>query len=346
MFKRAAPLITPAFIALVTSPAVAAPNVVASVKPIHSLVAAVMEGVGEPALLVDGAASPHGFSLKPSDAAELEDADLVFWVGEGLEAFLPGPLETLAGDATAVEMMEIEGLTVLETREGGLFEGHDHDHDNETIDDHHDGNDDHDDHHDDAGDEHGHDEDGHDHEEHAHDEHDEHGGVDAHIWLDPQNARLMVAAIADALIAVDPENAETYNTNGLALSQELSALEDEISATLAPFRGTPYFVFHDAYHYFGARFGIEATGSFTVNPEIAPGAGRLAEIEETLNETGATCVFTEPQFSPAVVETIAEATGAKVGVLDPLGADLTDGPGLYPELMRDLASNLATCLSS
>ncbi|MCD7058824.1 zinc ABC transporter substrate-binding protein [Pelagibacterium xiamenense] len=352
---RAARLIAPALVALVTSPAVAAPNVVASIKPLHSLVAAVMDGVGEPALLVQGAASPHGFSLRPSDAAALENADIVFWVGENLETFLPGPLATLSGDATAVEMLEIEGLTLLETREGGLFEAHSHDHDNETIDDHHAGDDDHADHDDGADDDHDHDDHAHEdhahdddaHEEHAHDAHDhDHGGINGHIWLDTQNARLMVAAITDALIEADPENAEIYNANGLALSQDLSALEDEISATLDPLAGTPYFVFHDAYHYFGARFGVEATGSFTVNPEIAPGAGRLSEIQDTLAETGATCVFTEPQFSPALVETIADATGARIGVLDPLGADLADGPELYPQLIRNLAANLADCLSS
>lgn len=318
MLTRAARWIAPAALALfAASPALAAPQVVASIKPVHSLVAGVMQGVGTPGLIVQGAASEHGYALRPSDAARIEGADLVFWIGPELETYLTNVLDTLAADAAVVELMDIDGLTLLDLREGGLFEAHAH------------GDEGHDDEHD-----------------HGHDHEDDHGHdhADAHIWLDPQNARLMVAAIAEALIAVDPENAETYNANGLALSQRISALEDEIAATLVGLSDTSWFVFHDAYHYFEARFGVEATGSFTVNPEIAPGAGRLNEIRGVVEASAAVCLFAEPQFSPAVVETIAEGTGATLGTLDPLGADIADGPELYFELMRGLAGSLAGCL--
>ena len=324
MPKTTLKLVAPAVIALfAASPALGAPNVVASVKPLHSLVAAVMEGVETPALLVEGAASPHGFSLRPSDATKLESADIVFWIGEDLETFLPGPLRSLAGDATIVEMMGQEGMTVLGLREGGLFEAHSHDHD-------------HDDHEE-------HDHADHDHEGHDHDHAHAHG--DGHIWLDPQNARLMVAVITDALIAADPDNGETYNANGQAVAARIDALQTEIDAALAPARGRPFFVFHDAYHYFEARFGIEATGTFTVNPEIAPGAARLTEIRGIVEASAAVCIFAEPQFSPGVIETIAEGTSAHVGVLDPLGAEIEDGPGLYPALLTALADGLLDCLA-
>lgn len=330
MPKTALKLVAPAVIALsAASPALGAPNVVASVKPLHSLVAAVMEGVERPALLVEGAASPHGFSLRPSDAAKLENADIVFWIGEDLETFLPGPLRSLAGDARIVEMMDQEGMTILGLREGGLFEAHSHDHDDHDKHDH--------DH------EHGHDDHGHDH---SHDDDDhvhEHG--DGHIWLDPQNAQLMVAVITDALIAADPDNGETYNANGQAVAARIDALQTEIDAALAPARGKPFFVFHDAYHYFEARFGIEATGTFTVNPEITPGAARLTEIRGIVGASEAVCLFAEPQFSPSVIETIAEGTSARVGVLDPLGAEIEDGPGLYPALLTALADSLLDCLA-
>ncbi|WP_196260786.1 zinc ABC transporter substrate-binding protein ZnuA [Pelagibacterium limicola] len=340
MSKTPLALIAPAAIALfAASPALAAPNVVATVKPLHSLVAAVMEGVGTPELLVRGAASPHGFSLRPSDAAKLEAADIVFWIGEDLETFLPGPLASLAADATVVELMDVDGMIILDLREGGLFEAHSHD------DDHNHSHNDHE--HDDHGHGHDHDDDhGHDHDDHSHDDHGhDHAHGDGHIWLDPQNARLMVAAITDALIAADPENAETYNANGQATAERLVELETEIGAALAPARGKPFFVFHDAYHYFEARFDIEATGSFTVNPEVAPGAARLTEIRATVEGSEAVCLFAEPQFSPAVVHTIAEGTTAHTGVLDPLGADIEDGPELYFTLLRDLAASLNDCLS-
>lgn len=310
MPNKALGVLFPATLALLAGPALAAPQVVATIKPLHSLVAGVMEGVGAPQLLVEGAASPHGFSMRPSDAAKLEGADLVFWIGEGLETFLDGPLDTLAADATAVEMMAVEGIEVLPLREGGLFEAHEH------------GDEEHD---------------------HDHDHEDEHG--DAHIWLDPGNARLMVAAIADALIAADPDNAETYDANGRALAARLDRLAADIGARLEPARGKPFFVFHDAYHAFEHSFDIEAAGSFTVNPEIAPGAGRLTEIRAVVAETGAACLFAEPQFSPQVIGTVAEGTGAKIGTLDPLGADIADGPDLYFTLIETLAASLLDCLA-
>jgi zinc transport system substrate-binding protein len=327
MPKKAYTLFASATVALfAATPALTAPNVVATVKPLHSLVAGVMEGVGTPELLIEGAASPHGFSLRPSDAGKLESADLVFWIGEDLETFLDGPLDTLSTNATKVEMMDVEGMNILELREGGLIEAHSHGDDGQDHAEHE--NEDHD-----------HAED----DDHDHAEHDEHGN--AHIWLDPHNARLMVAAIADALIAADPENGEAYNANGRALVARLDTLQTEIDARIEPARGKPFFVFHDAYHAFEESFDIEATGAFTVNPEIAPGAGRLTEIRAVVEEEGAACLFAEPQFSPQVIQTIADGTGARIGTLDPLGADIADGPELYFTLMNTMADNLLDCLA-
>jgi zinc transport system substrate-binding protein len=363
-FRIAPALFGSATLALIAaSPALAAPSVVATIKPLHSLVAGVMDGVGTPELLVEGAASPHGFSLRPSDAGKLEGADIVFWIGQDLETFLTGPLATLAADARVVEMMDVDGIEVAALREGGLFEVHAHDdHGDDAHDDHGHGHDDHghDDHgHDDHDheDDHGHDHDDHGHDDdhdHAHDDHDhehehdhaehDHAHGDAHIWLDPRNARLMVAVIADTLMEADPENAEAYNANGAALAARLSELETEIEQTLADVERSPYFVFHDAYQVFENRFDLPATGSFTVNPEVAPGAKRLTEIRAVVEDNDAVCIFSEPQFSPQVIETIADGTGARTGELDPLGANIEDGPELYFTLMRDLAASFAECL--
>ncbi len=315
-------------------PAWALDGVVASIKPVHSLVAAVMEGVGEPELLVKGAASPHAYALRPSEARALERAKVVFWVGEGMETFLAGPLETLGGNARVVELVKAHDLVELDFREGGPFEAHDHgDHEGHGHA------------HDDDDDEAGHDGgDDHAHEGHGHEGHD-HGAIDMHLWLDPSNAKAFVHEIEEALSAADPDNAATYEANADALNEKLDALIAETDAALAPVRGRGFVVFHDAYQYFENRFDIQAAGSITVSPEAIPGAQRLTDIRAKVAELGATCIFAEPQFEPRLISVVAEGTQARTGVLDPLGADLEDGPELYFELIRNLTTSLTTCLA-
>ena len=305
-------------------PASALDGVVASIKPVHSLVAAVMDGVGEPGLIVDGAASGHTFTMRPSNAAALQDASVVFWAGPGMENFLREPLETLAVSARKVALVDAPGLTKLEFREGGPFETHTHD------DDH--GDHDHDHAHDDHGDDH-------DHDDHAH------GEYDMHFWLDPENAKVMVAAIAQALGEADPDNAARYRDNAEAYSGRLDELCAEIAAQLAPVAGRPAIVFHDAYQYFENRFGLDVVGSITVSPEVIPGAQRLSEIRERIAASGVACVFAEPQFEPKLISVVTEGTEARAGVLDPLGADLANGPELYIELLRNMSTSFSTCLS-
>ncbi|WEK03132.1 MAG: zinc ABC transporter substrate-binding protein [Candidatus Devosia phytovorans] len=300
--------------ALLTSTAMAAPNVVASIKPVHSLVAAVMAGVGEPTLIVKGSASPHTYALRPSDAGALESADLVFWTGHGMELFLGDALDTLAGKAMVVELADAPGITLLPVREGGAFEAHSH------------GDEDHD-----------HDHEGHDH---AHEE----GEGDMHFWLDPENAKLMVTQIATTLSEADPDNAAAYQANAEAESTRLDALETELTATLAPVADRPFVVFHDAYQYFEARFGLTLAGSVTVTPDVTPGAARIDELKAKVSTLGATCVFAEPNFEPTIIKAITEGTEAKSGVLDPEGGALEEGVELYPTLLRGLASSLVDCL--
>lgn len=320
------------------APATAKEGVVASIKPIHSLVAAVMQGVGEPQLLVKGADSPHVYSMRPSEARMLEEARLVFWVGPGLEVFLEKPLQSLAGDAIVVELAQTPGLTLLAPREGGAFEAHAH-----GEEEHHAGADEGHDHHDhDHEHEHeaGHEGAPHDgHEDHAH------GEADMHLWLDPENARRMTARIAEALAEADPQNAVAYAQNAAALDRRFDALIAETKKKLAAVSGKPFVVFHDAYHYFERRFDIPAAGSITVNPDTQPGARRLGEIRDKIVELGAVCVFSEPQFEPKVVQVVTEGTDARAGVLDPLGAGIEDGPELYFTLVGNMADALSDCLS-
>jgi zinc transport system substrate-binding protein len=324
------PLMASVAIAAAASGATAAPDVVVSIKPIHSLVAAIMRGVGEPQLIVDGAASPHTYNLRPSNARKLEKADVVFWVGPGLEAFLEKPLEALASKATVVELEDAKGLEKLPFREGGPFEAHDH------GDEGHDAHDGH------AEEEGAHDH-GHDHAE-GHGDHD-HGAYDTHLWLDPANAKAMAQTIETALIATDAGNAATYQANTKKLIDDLNALDAELKETVEPVKDKPFIVFHDAYQYFEHRYGVKTAGSITVSPETLPGADRVKQMQEKVRQLGATCVFAEPQFEPKLISVITEGTAAKSATLDPEAATLEPGPDLYFKLMRGIAGSLKDCLS-
>lgn len=297
-------------------------NVIASIKPVHSLVAAVMHGAGEPTLIVEGAGSPHTYSLKPSQASALQDADLVFWIGEDLEAFLEKPISTI-GSGKSVELIHSHGLETLGFREGGAFEKHAH------------------------GDEHAEEDDDHeeDHAEGHEDEHPHDGEVDMHVWLDPMNARAMAHEIAEALAEADPGNAALYEKNAAALDDRIDTLATGLSAELEPVKDKGFIVFHDGYQYFEHRFGLSAAGSITVSPDVMPGADRIREIQARIGELGATCVFAEPQFEPRLITVATEGSDARSGVLDPLGADIEAGPDLYFTLMQTMADSFSSCLS-
>ena len=376
-----------AFAALLSAalPAAAAeaPVVVTSIAPVHSLVAGIMQGVGEPHLIVKGGGSPHSYSLRPSDAAALEKAAVVFWVGDELEVFLEGPMKSLAGDTKVLSLAEAPNVALLPFREGGPWDEHDdhgdhdaHGHEGHAQEDHAHSEHGHGEHgHGEHGHgEHGHEEhaeaehahgehghDAHGHEEHGHEEHADHahghaheakgheghahGENDMHIWLDPDNARAMAAAIAEALIEADPDNSGVYRANREILVRKLDQLDKEMTSDLASVKDKPFIVFHDAYQYMERQFGLNAVGSITVSPERQPGAQRLSEMREKITELGAVCIFAEPQFEPRLVGVVAEGTQAKTGTLDPLGADLEYGPEMYFTLMRGNAEALLNCLS-
>ena len=334
-------------------------NVVTSIKPVHSLVSSVMQGVGSPTVIIEGAGSPHTYSLKPSQAKQLQDADLVFWMGDELETFLEGPIQNIAKNAKSIKLIDSHGLKKIKFREGGMFDEHDDhdDHDDHDKEEH--AKDDHDDHgHDkhakDDHDDHGHDKhakddhDDHGKEKHAKDDHDdhEHGEFDPHVWLDPINAKAVVHEIEEALVKADPKNAKKYEANAVRMAGKLDQLVTELRVQLQPVQGKGFIVFHDAYQYFEQRFGVAAIGSITVSPEVMPGAERVKDLREKIRDLRATCVFSEPQFEPKLLRTLVDGTGAQTGVLDPLGSSLTKGPDLYFELVREMARSLKECLSA
>ena len=354
-------------------------KVVASIKPIHSLVSYLMDGVAKPDLIVDGYASPHGFAMKPSHAKMLQNADIVFWVGEDLENFLEKPLNSIANKAEKIELMNAKGIVKLKFRERNIFGDHDDhddhdDHGHKKKDDHddhgHKKKDDHDDHdHDDHAkkedghkeddhDDHGHkkkdDHDDHDHDDHAkkedgHDDHDDHDGheghhhgeFDPHIWLDPINASAILKEMTEHLIENDSKNASKYKNNLNKALKDIDKLTADVKSELN--QSVASIVFHDAYQYFEERFNVNILGAFTVNTDVMPGAEQLAEIREIIEHDNVACVFSEPQFNPDIIKAVAKDMNIKTGVVDPLGATLKPGKNLYFDLIRNMSASFKGC---
>ena len=314
------------------TPANAEIKVVASIKPIHSLAIYLMDGIAKPDLIVDGYASPHGFAMKPSHAKMLQNADLIFWVGEDLESFLEKPLSSIAKKAEKIELMKIKGLQVLKFRERNIFDDHD-DHGHDDHDDHGKKEDDHDDHgkKDDDHDDHGHD----DHDVHAH------GEFDPHIWLDPINAKVILNEMVEHLIENDPKNEAKYKSNLAKALKEIDKLIIDVMTDLSS--SVSSIVFHDAYQYFEKRFNLNILGAFTVNTDVMPGAEQLAEIREIIEHDKVACVFSEPQFNPDIIKAVAKDMNIKTGVVDPLGATLDPGKDLYLNLIRNMSASFEGC---
>ena len=334
------------------TPANADLKVVASIKPIHSLASYLMDGVGKPDLIVDGYSSPHGFALKPSHAKMLQEADIIFYVGEDLENFLEKPLKSIAKKAEKIELMEIKGLNKLKFRERNIFDGHDdhgHDEDGHKEDDH---DDEHkheeDGHKEDDHDDHKHEEDGHkedDHDDHGHDEDGHeghaHGEYDPHIWLDPENAKVILNEMVEHLIENDAKNASTYKKNLKNAEKDLDKLVKKVKSDLN--KDFKSIVFHDAYQYFEERFNVNVMGAFTVNTDVMPGAEQLAEIREIIEHDKVSCIFSEPQFNPDIINAVAKDMNIKTGVLDPLGATLEPGKDLYFDLIKNMSKSFKGC---
>jgi zinc transport system substrate-binding protein len=297
-----------AAVALARPAAAAEFKVVATIKPLHALVAQVMAGAGTPDLLVKGSASPHTYALKPSDARALNQADLFFRMSEIVEPFTTKVVKSLPRRVEVVTLQEAPGLTLLARRLGATFEPHAHGH------------------------------------RHDHGHPPKADAADGHVWLDPHNAKAMVAQIAAALSSRDQANAALYAANAEAAKARLDVLAAELEAALAPLAGKPYIVFHDAFQYFERRFNLNVVGSISISPDIPPSARRLSQLRQKIASLGAMCVFAEPQFSTRLVDTLIEGTAARTGTLDPEGGRLEPGPDLYATLMRNLAADLRSCL--
>lgn len=285
-------------------------KVVVTIKPIHSLTTQLMQGLGEPRLLVDGTANPHNFALKPSAVRAINDADVLIRVSETLEPFTRKIAKALPSSVHLVTLEDASDLTLLDRRTSGTFRAADV-----------------------------HDGDAHTHNEDAHA-----GSKDGHIWLDPANAKAIVAHLVTVLSAHAPDRAEMIAANGRQLRARIDALDAEIVAATQPLKGKPFIVFHDALHYFEARFGLNAIGAITVGPQVQASAKRLAGLRDRIRVLGPVCVFSEPLLQPNLVAAVTEGTRARGGTLDPLGATLAPGADHYFMLMRNLTAGLKSCL--
>lgn len=255
------------------------PKVAVSIKPLHSLVAALMTGVGEPDLIVPTNHSPHTFNLKPSGARALIRADVVVWGGPGLELFLEKPLKALSGKSIVVTLVDDPA-------------------------------------------------------------------ADPHVWLSPALAGKAVEHIRGALTKADPGNREAYTRNAEHLKTRLRDLQSLAERTLSPLRKKPFLVFHDAWGHFASSFGLSIAGAVALNPDRPPGAKRISAIRDLIGESGARCLFKEPQFNSPLLKTILEdQDDMKVFELDPLGANFATGEDLYFKMMESNIAAVATCLN-
>ncbi|MGM0769918.1 MAG: zinc ABC transporter substrate-binding protein [Pseudomonadota bacterium] len=323
-----------------------APRVAVDIAPLHSVVTQVMKGVAEPELLIQPEASPHSYSLRPSEAEALAEAQVVFWISGELTPWLENSLENLAGSANRVEMLELSETVKYGFREGATFEAHAHgEHGAEGgHDEHSGGQDSHDQHHDEHHDAHDEHQDEHHEDHHAgHDGH-HHGEHDPHAWLDPMNAKIWSAEIAQVLSEVDSANASVYQKNAKEFAQSMDNLIASLQERADRIEGIRFIVFHDAYQYFERRFGLLAAGAISVSDASDPSPARIREIQSMVSELGVTCAFTEPQYDPGLVKTVFEGSEVKtVGVMDPLGADIQIGGNQYSQLLEGLMSSLEKC---
>ncbi|PJE29192.1 zinc transport system substrate-binding protein [Pseudooceanicola antarcticus] len=285
-----------------------APRVVTDIAPVHSLVAQVMQGAGTPDVILPPGASPHGYALRPSLARDLQQAQIVFWIGEALTPWLETPLESLASQAQLIELVEAPGTTQLQFRHGATLE------EGDAEAEEHEG-----------------------HEGHFHE------GLDPHAWLDPENARAWLSVIAETLAAADPEHAALYRANAEAARTELAEQSRQLAASLEAAGPVRFMVFHDAYQYFESRFGLKNLGAISDGAASSPGAARVAELRDELLEHGVDCIFAEPQFNTGLARSLSEDAALRVEVIDPLGSALEAGPALYPALLESVARSFLAC---
>lgn len=322
MQRRDATIAALAFL-LAVSPAEAAPKVAASIAPLAGVAAAVMGEDGPPVLLLPPGRPPHSVAFPPSQARALAEADVVLWIGPGMETGLEAALGAMPPAWVAqhaLTVLYLRGVARKPSRDLGASA--------DTASAVHAG--------------HGAPAGG--HGDAPAEGHGGHGGVDPHLWLDPANAAAIARALAERLAIIEPARAGIYRANAERFAASTTALSTDIAEMLAPVRGRRFVVFHDAYQYFEVPFGLEAVAALALEPGQPIGGRRLDEVRARARETGAACVFADAQAPEGAVDGIARDLGLKPGLLDPLGAPLEPGVDSYATLLKRLAEAYRSCL--
>lgn len=306
--------------ALLALPMLANAEVLASVKPLGFIASSIADGVTDTQVLVPAGASPHDYSLKLSDIQKVKAADLVLWVGEDIDSFLDKPVSQIDRKKviTIADLADVEPLLTKAHHEHFHEEGeHAHKHEHK-----------------------------HEHEHEHHHDHDDEGlTTNWHVWYSPAISQIVAQKVADKLTEQFPDKKALIAQNLANFNRTLAEQSDKIKAQLAPFADKGFFVFHDAYGYFNDAYGLKQSGYFTINPLVAPGAKTIAHIKEEIEEHRVNCLFAEPQFTPKVIESLAQSTKVNVGKLDPIGDSVALGAGSYANFLQATAESYAQCLA-
>jgi len=299
-------------------------RVVTDITPIYGLVAQVMAGTGTPSVILRPGSDPHHYQLRPSEAATIEQADIIFWIGLELTPWLQSAFDTLAADAKIISLIKVDGLTRLAAGKDSHAHHHEHNH-------------------------------GHDHEdEKGHDRHEnesghenkaepEHSGFDPHLWLDPENARIWLQIIAQTLSLHDPENTDIYRKNALAADRKIAARQQQIAQLIATRRLFPVFAQHAAFAYFENRFGLEIAGNLYSRESEAPSPGHIAELYELTRNMPKACLLAETQLENNVIASVFSNTDLLVIEVNPSGAAKSPPLTAYEDLLARLANGLEKC---
>jgi zinc transport system substrate-binding protein len=283
---------------LISLECAAKPNtVLVSIKPLHSLISHITDGVNQTQLLLTQQQSPHHFQLRPSQKRMINEADLFFYSSDNLESFVPA-LKNTTENLSFIQLSKIPKLKTLPTR---LF--------------------------------------------HSHASH-ESTGIDGHIWLSIENAKVIAQSVSDTLSQLSPENASRYEKNLQLLTVKLNQLQQKNMKLLAPYKNKHYLVYHDAYQYFEHENRLHGAHFITTNPEHSPGIKRIQELRKLINTENIHCIFYEPPNIPSLINTLTEDSSVKLASIDPAGSQISKGKQHYFQLLSQTAATLSHCLSN
>lgn len=279
-------------------------NILTSIKPLQLIAQTIQGEQGQAQVLLPPGASPHSFSVRPSDRRRLAEAELFYWIGPDMENFLI-PLAKQHQQAS-IAIQSLPNLQLLYyTSE-----------------------------HEDEEDEHEH------HDEHDH--HHQPGGLDTHLWLSIPNARVIAERMAADLSRLDAQHAAVYQNNLAAFQQRLTELDNELKNQLASVQNKSFFVFHEAFNYFEQAYGLEHGGVLAINAEVQPGARHLQEMRQRLEQAGPSCIFTEPPAPPRLAYSLSKNLPILLQEVDVLGVQTQNYEQLLRVLASQLKKCLSS----